>query len=50
VEVIGLGLDLDEECETAMREIFGQDRLILCRTPAELPQKLGALLRAIYGR
>jgi len=50
VEVIGLGLDLNEECEMAMREIFGADRLILCRAPAELPKKLGALLRAVYGR
>jgi len=50
VEVIGLGLDLDEGCELRMRRIFGPDRLILCRTPQGLPRKLGNLLRAIYGR
>ncbi len=50
VTVIELGLDLDERCAAAMQEIFGRDRLILCRTPRELPCKLGNLLRAIYGR
>jgi len=32
-----------------MKELFGSDRLILCRTPEELPRKLGTLLRVIYG-
>jgi hypothetical protein len=49
VEVIGLGLDYDEVMAETMKELFGSDRLILCRTPEELPRKLGTLLRVIYG-
>lgn len=49
VEVIGIGLDFDEGMASALKELFGQDRLILCATPQELPYKLGNLLRAIYG-
>jgi hypothetical protein len=49
IEVIGLGLDLDERCAELMRGLFVRDRLILCQRPEDLPRKLGTLLRAIYG-
>ena len=49
VEVIGIGIDLDAGCAAEMQKIFGESHLILCRTPEELPRKLGMLLRTIYG-
>lgn len=49
VEVIGVGIDLDAGCAAEMQKIFGASHLILCRTPEELPRKLGMVLRAIYG-
>jgi hypothetical protein len=49
VEVIGVGIDLDAGCAAEMHKIFGESRLILCRTPEELPRKLGILIRTIYG-
>lgn len=49
VEVIGVGIDLDEECAELMRGIFGENRLILCRAPEELPRRLGMIVRAVWG-
>ncbi|HWO93675.1 MAG TPA: hypothetical protein VNL92_02835, partial [Dehalococcoidia bacterium] len=48
VEVIGLLLDPDEGTQSAMREIFGADRLVACASK-DLPQKLAAMLEAIRG-
>ena len=50
VEVIGLGLDYDRWMVHAMKDLFGPDRLILCRTPEELTKKLGTILKVIYGK
>jgi hypothetical protein len=49
VEVIGVGIDLDAGCAGEMHKIFGESSLILCRTPEELPRRLGVLLRTIFG-
>ena len=49
VEVIGVGIDLDAGCAAEMHKIFGESRLILRRTPDELPRRLGMLIRTIYG-
>ena len=49
VEVIGVGIDLDAGCAGEMHKIFGDSHLILCRTPEELPRRLGMLIRTIYG-
>ena len=49
VEVIGVGIDLDAGCAAEMHKIFGESHLILCRTPEELPRRLGTLIRTIYG-
>ena len=49
VEVIGVGIDLDAGCAAEMQKIFGESHLILCRTPEELPRRLGMLIRTIYG-
>jgi len=49
VEVIGIGIDLDAGCAAEMQKIFGENHLTLCRTPEELPRRLGMVLRAIYG-
>jgi hypothetical protein len=48
VEVIGVLLDPDGGTETAMREIFGADRLVACAAK-DLPTKLAAMLEAIRG-
>jgi len=48
VEVIGILLDPDEETKAYVADMFGQDRIIACRSE-ELPQKLGNILRAIRG-
>ena len=48
VEVIGVLLDPDERTRAYVAEMFGQDRVIACRSE-ELPQKLGNILRAIRG-
>ena len=48
VEVIGVLLDPDERTNVYVAEMFGQDRVIACRSE-ELPQKLGNILRAIRG-
>jgi len=48
VEVIGVLLDPDEHTKVYVAEMFGQDRVIACRSQ-ELPQKLGNILRAIRG-
>ncbi len=48
VEVIGVLLDPDEETKGFVIDMFGQDRVIACRSE-ELPQKLGNILRAIRG-
>jgi hypothetical protein len=49
VEVIGVGIDLDASCAEKMLGIFGESRLILCRTPEELPRRLGMIVRAVWG-
>jgi hypothetical protein len=49
VEVIGVLLDPDDGTVSAMREIFGADRLVACPSK-ELPKKLAAMLEAIHGR
>jgi hypothetical protein len=48
VEVIGLLLDPDERTKAYVIEMFGQDRVIACKSQ-ELPHKLGNILRAIRG-
>jgi hypothetical protein len=46
VEVIGVLLDPDDGTQSAMREIFGADRLVASPSK-ELPQKLAAMLVAM---
>jgi len=48
VEVIGLLLDPDDGTRIAMTEIFGQDRLVACKSK-ELPKRLAAVLRSVRG-
>jgi nitric oxide reductase activation protein len=48
VEVIGILLDPDEATRAYVADMFGPDRVIAC-CAAELPQKLGNILRAIRG-
>jgi hypothetical protein len=48
IEVIGILLDPDEQTKVYVSEMFGEDRVIACRS-GELPQKLGSILRAIRG-
>lgn len=48
VEVIGVLLDPDDGTLSAMREIFGADRLVACASN-DLPKKLAAILEAIRG-
>jgi hypothetical protein len=48
VEVIGVLLDPDDGTHVAMTEIFGQDRLVACKSK-ELPKKLAAMLRSVRG-
>jgi hypothetical protein len=48
VEVIGALLDPDDGTHSAMREIFGADRLVACASK-DLPKKLAAMLEAIRG-
>lgn len=48
VEVIGVLLDPDDTTRDYVAMMFGEDRLIACRSQ-ELPQKLGNILRAIRG-
>jgi hypothetical protein len=48
VHVIGVLLDPDEKTKGYVADMFGQDRVIACRSE-ELPQKLGNILRAIRG-
>ena len=48
VEVIGVLLDPDAGTENSMRELFGGDRLIACRSK-DLPKKLAAMLRSLRG-
>lgn len=48
VEVIGVLLDPDQATRDAMSEIFGQDRLVACKSK-DLPKKLAAVLRSIRG-
>jgi hypothetical protein len=49
VLILGIGLALDEECARHMADVFGQDHLVLCKDPRDLPEKLTNLLRGIYG-
>jgi len=48
VEVIGVLLDPDEYTREYVSDMFGEDRVIGCRS-VELPRKLGNILRAIRG-
>jgi len=48
VEVIGVLLDPDDTTRDYVATMFGEDRIIACRSQ-ELPQKLGNILRAIRG-
>jgi len=48
VEVIGVLLDPDEQTREYVTDMFGEDRVIACHSE-ELPQKLGNILRAIWG-
>jgi nitric oxide reductase activation protein len=48
VEVIGILLDPDDQVRSYVVDMFGEDRVIACRSE-ELPQKLGNILRAIRG-
>jgi nitric oxide reductase activation protein len=48
VEVIGILLDPDAQTKGYVTDMFGEDRVIACRSE-ELPQKLGNILRAIRG-
>lgn len=48
VEVVGVLLDPDDGTHAAMAGIFGQDRLVACRSK-DLPKKLAAMLRSIRG-
>jgi len=48
VQVIGALLDPDDTTRDYVATMFGEDRLIACRSQ-ELPQKLGNILRAIRG-
>ena len=48
VEVIGILLDPDEQTKSYVVDMFGEDRVIACRSQ-DLPQKLGNILRAIRG-
>ena len=48
VEVIGILLDPDERTNAYVTDMFGQDRVITCRSE-ELPQKLGDILRIVRG-
>jgi len=48
VEVIGVLLDPDDTCRRYVSDMFGEDRVICCRSE-ELPQKLGNILRAVRG-
>jgi hypothetical protein len=48
VEVIGILLDPDEQTKSYVIDMFGEDRVIACRSQ-ELPQKLGNILRVIRG-
>jgi hypothetical protein len=48
VEVIGVLLDPDVGTENAMREMFGADRLIACKSK-NLPKKMAAMLQSVRG-
>lgn len=48
VEVIGILLDPDDYTKGYVVDMFGEDRVIACRSE-ELPRKLGNILRAIRG-
>jgi nitric oxide reductase activation protein len=48
VEIIGILLDPDDQTKSYVIDMFGEDRVIACRSE-ELPQKLGNILRAIRG-
>jgi hypothetical protein len=49
ISIIGIGLALDAGCAKEMTNIFGIDNLILCDDPGELPAKMVAIIRFIYG-
>lgn len=48
VEVIGVLMDPDERTRGYVADMFGEDRIICCRSE-ELPRKLGNILRSIRG-
>jgi hypothetical protein len=49
VLALGLGLGLGEMEAGLLKEQFGPDRYIHCASPEELPAKVGAILRAVWG-
>jgi len=46
--MVGVLLDPQDATRTAMKDLFGHDRLVACASP-ELPKKLAAMLRVIRG-
>lgn len=49
VFILGVGIGMGEIEAGLLKEQFGSDRYIHCTIPEELPQKVGAILRAIHG-
>ena len=47
VLVIGLGIGMEEMEADLLREQFGPDRYISCKSAEELPEKVGAILRSV---
>jgi hypothetical protein len=50
VLILGLGLGMGDTEAGLLKEQFGPDRYIHCQRPEELPDKVGAVLRAVRGR
>jgi hypothetical protein len=47
--ILGVGLGMGEMEAGLLKEQFGSDRYIQCALPEDLPQKVGAILRAVHG-
>jgi hypothetical protein len=47
--ILGVGLGMGEMEAGLLKEQFGPDRYIHCTSPEDLPQKVGAILRAVRG-
>jgi hypothetical protein len=48
VLVLGLGIGMGDTEAGLLKEQFGPDRYVPCTSPEELPQKVGAILRAVW--